>query len=188
MQRWRSRLNSSRTSQAPRPSPLKQTDMGMVTPQYLRDRGCWVEEAGNKWSSGEGTFTLDATAAAADLDCRADHYYWAIVAMKKDLLPQRFVEKCCPIGSHRGVDVEYTSDPSKLVKMWRSRPSSRSISMTTRKAHQSRQGLQRNGPLTQWNAVLGRSVATTLIRMVPRQLARWWSCLQDYAHLLWRQW
>ena len=67
---------------------------------------CWVDVDADKWSWGEGSFTLDATAAAADLACDKDHYCWAIVGMKKDLTPQRFVEKCCPVASHGGVQSE----------------------------------------------------------------------------------
>ena len=62
--------------------------------------------ADDKWSWGEGTFTLDVPAAAADLGCSTDHYCWAMVAMKKDLSPQRFVEKCCPVHSHGDAHTE----------------------------------------------------------------------------------
>ena len=93
---------NKQTPKKPPPSPGKGGDGdGSVS-----SGACWVDVDADKWSWGEGTFTLDATAAAADLACDKNHYCGAIVGMKKDLTPQRFVGKCCPVASHGGVQSE----------------------------------------------------------------------------------
>ena len=94
------------TKPGPKPKPTPKPDNPGDGDGSVSSGACWVDVAGDKWSWGEGTFTLDAQAAAADLGCATDHYCWAILAMKKDLSPRRFVEKCCPIVSHGGVQVD----------------------------------------------------------------------------------